>query len=105
MREPALLFTLDKKVKSKIVNENKGCIGNDSLKIFVPRLYHIVGGLGSCPKVWDLGFCLNVRGLESTRKPGSGVLMEGPARGSEGWCPTQGPGVRSPIFLVYRFMV
>ena len=84
MREQALVYTLNKKIKSKIVNKNKGCIGNDNLIIVVPRSYHVVGGLGSCPKVWDLGFCLIVRGLESTRKPGSGVLLEGPARESEG---------------------
>lgn len=71
--EPALLYTLDKKIKSITLSGNKACISNDSLTIAGIRFYHTVGGLGSCPRVRDLAggpgvlpegawFCLSVRG-------------------------------------------
>ena len=45
MPEPALLYTLDKKVGSITFNGNETCIGDDSLTIVDHKCHHTVRGM------------------------------------------------------------
>ena len=119
MPEPALLYTLNNKIKSITVNENKACIGNDSLTIVGCRSYHMVGSLESClkvlgsyPMVRGLGSCLRVQDLGSCPKVlrlGSSSRIRGPGSCPMVLCLESYPRVcdprsclrvRGPIFLV-----
>ena len=73
MSGPALLYTF-----------YKGCIGIDSLTLVGHESYHRIGGLWSCPKVWDAESCRRVRGPWFCRKV-QGLRS----------CPRVGPCLRS----------
>ena len=65
MPKSALLYTLDKTIKSIILNGNKACISNDSFTIVGCMFYHMIEDLGSFSKVCGLGFNSRVQGLGS----------------------------------------
>ena len=87
MPEPALLYTLDEKVKSITVNGNNTGIHNESLTIVGRMFHHTVRGLRSCRRVEGLGY---PEGL------GYGVLSNCLARVSEIQGLARGYEIRGP---------
>ena len=87
MPEPALLCTLDEKVKSITVNGNNTGIHNESLTIVGRTFYRMVRGLSSCRRVKGLGY---PEGL------GYGVLSNCLARGSKIQGLARGSEIRGP---------